>query len=458
MKDLRSETPEVCHGDDATDERAARVQHLPPRTDAGNAELFARLLKDKLRFDHHRKRWLVWAGHWWTEDREGAILRLAKSVVRLRAEIADRIYTGKAQDEEWKWAKRSEARSRLEAMLALAQSEHQIADRGNRWDSDPWLLGVANGVVDLRTGALRDGRPEDRITLHSRVPFDAAAGAPRWERFLEEIFEGDQEVVDFVTRAVGYTLTGLTSEQVFFACWGDGSNGKTTFLEILRGVLGDYAYNAPFSMLDLTARSAIPNDVAALVNRRLVTGSETSELSRWNEQRVKVLTGSDDITARFLYNEFFTFTPIAKFWLASNHKPMVDDDSHGFWRRVRLVPFQHRFDGEKADRDLMKKLRAESSGILAWAVRGCLRWQREGLGVPTVVKDATEAYRKEADLVGEFLEERCVVDPEAHVTVSAVWAEFAEWARENGEKMDRRVSPIGSRPKASAGRGSAMSG
>ncbi len=209
--------------------------------------------------------------------------------------------------------------------------------------------------------------------------------------------------------------TGSTSEQCFFACWGSGSNGKTTFLEMLRTVLGSYAYNAPFSMLELTARSSIPNDVAALVNRRLVTGSETNELSRWNEQRVKVLTGCDDITARFLYNGFFTFTPIAKFWLAFNHKPMVDDASHGFWRRVRLIPFLHRFEGDRLDKDLMKKLRAEAPGILAWAVRGCLRWQQEGLGLPGAVKQATDEYQREADIVGEFMEEQCVLDVEGQV-------------------------------------------
>jgi putative DNA primase/helicase len=266
------------------------------------------------------------------------------------------------------------------------QIRTQLGGRRAELGSDPWLFGVENGVIDLRTGSLRAGRQKDFITMHSDLPFDASAKAERWEQFLREIFDGNEEVIDFVQRAVGYSLTGLTSEQCFFACWGAGSNGKTTFLEMLRQVLGSYAYNAPFSMLELTARGSIPNDVAALVNRRLVTGSETNELSRWNEQRVKVLTGCDDITARFLYNEFFTFTPIAKFWLAFNHKPIVDDASHGFWRRVRLIPFLHRFEGAAADQDLMKKLRAESPGILAWAVRGCLKWQQEGLGIPEIVK------------------------------------------------------------------------
>ncbi len=154
---------------------------------------------------------------------------------------------------------------------------------------------------------------------------------------------------------------------------------------------------------------------------------------------MKVLTGCDDITARFLYNEFFSFTPIAKFWLAFNHKPMVDDASHGFWRRVRLIPFLHRFEGEQLDKHLMKKLRAEAPGILAWAVRGCLQWQREGLGLPGAVQQATDEYQREADIVGEFLEEQCVLDIDSHVPAVELWAEFREWALLNGERMDRRT-------------------
>ena len=260
---------------------------------------------------------------------------------------------------------------------------------------------------------------------------------------MDEVSAGDlrrdQLLIDFVQRAFGYSLTGLTTEQCFFCCFGTGSNGKSTLLEMLRHVAGDYGYNMPFSTLELTARSAIPNDVAALVNRRLVTGSETNESAQWNEQRVKVLTGSDSITARFLYKEHFTFTAAAKFWLAFNHKPRVADDSHGFWRRVRLIPFLHKFEGGAQDKHLLGNSRTEAPAILAWAVRGCLEWQQSGLETPEVVKSATSAYRDEMDLVGQFLEERCMFSPEATVSAKALYDEFYFWATDNGEQADRRT-------------------
>src|SRR5262249_4534420 len=214
----------------------------------------------------------------------------------------------------------------------------------------------------------RRGNPSDRITIHTHIQFDSSARCPRWNQFLVEVFEDNQELIDFVQRAVGYSLTGDTSEQCLFLNFGGGSNGKSTFLEVLRRVAGGYGHNMPFSTLEIKARTSIPNDVAALAGRRLVTASETNESVRLNEERVKALTGCDAITARFLNKEFFTFHPVAKFWLAFNHKPRVADDSHGFWRRIRLIPFLHEFKDTARDKHLLEKLLAEAPGILVWAV------------------------------------------------------------------------------------------
>jgi putative DNA primase/helicase len=435
-------TPDPAPPDDGNGniaKAAEQTRALPNRTDLGNAELFARLNRDNVRFDHRAQRWLLWRKHWWAEDSDGRVLRLAKSVVRRRPQIAIAQMDDETVQQEFKWAMKSEARQRLEAMLALARADKLIADTGQNWDSDPWLLGVANGVVDLRTGKLRPGRQSDFITMHAEVPFDPNAQAARWLRFLEETFDANRELIDFVHRAVGYSLTGLTMEQCFFCCFGSGSNGKSTFLEVLRYVLGGYAHNMPFSTLELTARTAIPNDVASLAGRRMITGSETNEAAQWNEQRVKALTGSDSITARFLYKEHFTFSAVAKFWLAFNHKPRVSDDSHGFWRRVRLVPFQHKFEGDAQDKQLLTKLQAEAVGILAWAIQGCLEWQQQGLAVPEVVRAETQSYREEMDVIGQFLMERCVVDSNVSVTAKALWDEYYFWAADNGEKADRKL-------------------
>jgi putative DNA primase/helicase len=411
-------------------------------TDAGNAEFFADMYKASLRYDHGRGRWMIWREHWWEEDRTGAVVQLAKQAVRQRHVEAQRINDPDVREAAMGWARRSESRPRLDAMLALAKSEPLLSTRGDQWDGDPFLLGVANGVVDLRNGRLLKGDQSDLISLHSDVPFDPAALCPRWEQFVSEVFGGDKEMTEYIQRALGYSMTGDTREQVFFCCYGTGANGKSTLLEVLRHVLGDYAYNLPFSGLELKARPGIPNDIAALAGRRFVTAIETNESAELNEARIKALTGGDPITARLLYREYFTFVPVGKFWLAFNHRPRVADASYGFWRRVRLVPFDQRFAGAKIDPELVRKLKAEAPGIVAWLVRGCLAWQEYGLGMPAKVKIATDEYRQESDTLGEFLADRCVVEKFAHVLAGTLYKEFCDWSRGSGERfpsLDRRA-------------------
>ena len=410
-------------------------------TDAGNAELFAALHGDRLRFDHRRKRWLLWRGHWWADDTGGEVMRLAKLTARFRLGAASKLASEVDRGRQVAWALDSESRHRLEAAIHLARSERQLSDPGKDWDSDPWLLGVANGVVNLRTGRLLKGHPSQRITQRSDVAFDPAAQCPRWEQFLTDIFNGDAEMVAFIHRAIGYSLTGDTSEQCLFACYGGGANGKSTLLEVVRHVLGGYAHNLPFSAFELQARSSIPNDVASLVGKRFVTAIETNESVRLNEARVKGLTGSDTLSARFLYGEFFSFQPVAKIWLAFNHKPRIEDDSQGFWRRIRLIPFQKEFKEGEADRQLLSKLRAEAQGVLAWAVRGCLAWQREGLQPPARVKEVTQAYREESDPLTEFLQDRCIVAEDAQVAAADLWWGYQYWVNNDGERfsLDRKA-------------------
>ncbi len=410
-----------------------RSADLYPWTDSGNAELIAARFKDSLRFDHQRKRWLVWRRKRWQEDRDGAVFRMAKAAARERLRAAACIREDDKREAMIDWARLSESHYRLKAALELAKNTAPIANAGNRWDSDPFLLGVGNGVVDLRTGHLRTARPQDRITLNTEILYEPSARCPRFEQFLREAFSSDAEVIQFVQKAVGYSLSGDVTEQCLFACCGDGANGKSTLLEIIRYVLGDYAHNLPFSAFELTARSSISNDIAGVASKRFVTAVETNENVRLNEGRLKALTGGDRCTARFLYQENFSFDPTAKFWLAFNHKPRVTDDSHGFWRRIRLIPFTTKFSDSNRDKDLPAKLRAEAQGILSWAVRGCLLWQQEGLGVPPAVDAATKTYRQENDAVGEFIEERYLASPDGFVSSSVLRAEYEYWAQENGE-------------------------
>jgi putative DNA primase/helicase len=408
-----------------------REDRIRRRTDASNGEFFANLYGDQVRYDHRRRRWLRWGNHWWHEDETEHVRVLAKEAARQR--YRDAVDIDDLDERRWEsgFAIKSENRGRLEAMLVQARSEPPIADAGDRWDRDPLLLGVANGVVDLRTGHLRRGVPEDRITLHSDITFDPDATCPRFSRYLDEIVDGDTELIAFLQRAFGYSLTGEVSEQCVFLCHGTGANGKTVLLKTMLAVGGGYAANTPFTTFEQRARASIPNDLAALAGKRLVTASETGEDVHLNEARLKAVSGGDPVTARFLHGEFFTYEPVAKFWLAVNHKPRISDDSFGFWRRVRLVPFNHRFM-EDADPNLLKALLAELPGILAWAVQGALVWQSVGLRPPAVVRTATEAYRVESDPIADFLAARCLEGAGLNARASDAYAVYRTWATAEG--------------------------
>jgi putative DNA primase/helicase len=409
-----------------------RNRVLTACTDAGNAEWFASLNEDDLRFDHLRKQWLIWDKHRWREDVDGLVLLLAKQAARYRLTCAKEILDDSIRQRNIKWSVASEAWGRLKATIVLAEAEPPLADAGNDWNPNPWLLGVKDGVVDLKTGQARPGLRSDKITFHSDVAFNTRAKCDGWLKFLDDIFLFDKELIEYVQRAVGYSLSGDTREQCAFLCQGEGSNGKSTFLATLRRVFGRYAQNLPFSAFELTARTAVPNDVASILGKRFVTAIETNELARLNEARIKALTGEDSITARFLYREHFTFRPIAKVWLAFNQKPLVSDDSHGFWRRIRLIPFEASFKGDKVDKQLAAKLLSEAEGILVWAVRGCLAWQERGLAAPRQISESTAAYQAESDPLRDFIEDRCVVHPDVETTAALLWHCYCDWAKDSG--------------------------
>jgi putative DNA primase/helicase len=406
-------------------------------TEAGAAERFARLHGDDVRYDHRRSRWLHWQSHRWAPDADEEVKRLALLFARTWQRDALDIDEPERRKAALAAAVRLERRQALVSMLEFAAALKPIADAGDGWDRDPWLLGVPNGVVDLRTGMLRDGHPGDRITMQAGTPYDPTATCDRWTDFIAEIFAGCDELVTFVQRAIGYSLTGDTSEQVLFLGYGKGANGKGTLTQTLAHLLGDYAYAMPFSTVELHQRSAIPNDLAALFNRRFVSASETNDGTRLNESRVKALTGCDPITARFLHAEFFTFQPVAKYWLSVNHKPVVRDDSYAFWRRLRLIPFTQTFT---IDKSLGPRLRDEAPGILAWCVRGCLAWQQCGLEPPTVVTEATAAYEAESDPLRDFVDAELEQQPESQIHASDLYDTYCQWAKEHGLTERERMT------------------
>ncbi|MCE5237147.1 phage/plasmid primase, P4 family [bacterium] len=405
------------------------------RTDSGNAELFADLFGDRVRFDHRRNRWLLFAEHRWQVDSGGELKRLVKAAARRRYDAA-----GRLDDKEGRtWAFSSESAAKLTACLDLAKNELPIADRGNDWDADPYLLGVPNGIVDLRTAALRDGAAADLVTKQTTVAYDPQATCPRWSRFLQEAFADDGELVNFVWRAIGYSLTGAMSEQVFFLLHGRGSNGKSVLLDLLRAVLGDYAANTGFGTFEAANRASVSCDVVVLDGARVVTASETAEAARLNESRLKAWTGGDPMTARALYAMPYSFQPCGKLWLACNHRPRVHDDSLDFWRRVRLIPFTRSFSPQ-AEPDLRDRLMAELPGILAWAVAGAGLWIAEGLPQPEAVVMASQQWQEVSDRLGDFLAQYCEAGENLRVPAGELFKAYQDYCDEAGLPPRERMS------------------
>lgn len=404
-----------------------------PCSDAGNAELFARCFRDEAVYSHGLGKWLVWRGQWWAPDASADVLELALLAARVRLMRTRRedFRDDDAYARAIRWCLTSENRARLEAGVHLARTKcSSPADEA--WDADPWLLGTATGVLDLRLGVEVPGERTDRISRHVPVGYRPDATAPRWESFLAEVFAGDAAVIAFVQRAVGYALTGDIREQVFFLCHGGGANGKSVWLGVLHDLLGPYAHDAGFATFERRpgqAASTIVPELMALDGRRVVTASETSDAAALNESRVKAIVGGDPVTGRDPYGPVRTFRPQCKLWLATNALPRVRDFSYGFWRRVRLIPFTQQFGGpggREADPDLLARLQEEREGILAWAVRGCLAWQREGLAPPPAVVAATAEWEGESDPMSEYMA-TCGTVEGSSVRVSEGYRDYLTW-------------------------------
>ena len=405
-------------------------------TDSGNAEIFTELFGKEFKFNNNRKKWMFWNGNNWQIDEDGEARRKMLVATKTRYRLAGDLTGHKDKAAQANWALRSESDYLIKSALNCASSNKIFSSKTSDFDYDPFLLGCPNGTLNLKTGEMRPGQQEDMITMSTGIKFDPNAKAPRWIRFLNEIFMENPDLIEFVHRFIGYSLTGSTQEQVFSMCYGTGSNGKSVFLNIVRGLMGSYATNTSFSTFE-TSRipgNKIPNDIAALVGKRLVTVSEVQEGCKWNEGLVKSVTGEDPISARFLHQEYFTYTPQFKLWLAVNHKPISTDTSDAFWRRLHLIPFLNNFKGQKRDNDLPRKLKAEYSGILAWAVNGCQKWLEKGLDPPDTVTAATEEYRREEDIIQSYLDERTDRNDDAKISAQRLYEDYKEWCEKNGAK------------------------
>ncbi len=401
-------------------------------SDTGNALRLAWGYGARLRFVHQWG-WLVYREGRWRRDETGYAMQCAKACIGdLLKEAVQPDIDRTRRDLLLDHARRSYQANRLQAMLKLAESETGIAAQVEDFDRDPWLLNVQNGTLDLRTQDLRPHNPDDLITRIAPVVYDPEATAPRWERFLSEVFARDGDLVAFVQRAFGYSLTGVTREQVFFTCWGAGCNGKSTMLNAVAGVMGDYTKPLKADALMAhpfkNAGGADP-EIASLVGARLVTAQEPKS-GELDTAKVKELTGQDTIQVRELYKTPFTFVPQFKLWLSTNERPVVSETTTGIWRRLKLIPFTVSFEKGKDER-LPEALRAEASGILNWLLAGCRTWQQDLLGEAKAVREATREYREEEDpYMAFFSEVLCRAGAASRVELQAAYQAYEDWRGE----------------------------
>ena len=406
---------------------------LPPGTygDVYNAQALALNYSDTLKYCHEWRSWHIWRGTHWGRDREQEVFDYARQIL---VDIGHHALE-EEDDRLTKHVIRSRTHRNISSMIAHASTIKSIRQNPDDFDRYPWLFNCPNGVIDLETGKLH---PHDRTQLMTKcapVAYCPEAECPNWLQFLEQIMgDGNQGLITFLQRAVGYSLVGSTEEKVLFLPWGTGDNGKSTFIETIAEILGtDYALHTPPELLLSKEKNAIPNDVARLKGVRFAYASEPPQGRRLNSSLIKELTGGDTVSARFMRGEFFDFRPECTLWMSTNHRPPTRDTGHALWRRIKLIPFIVSIPKESQVRNLRQKLLAEAEGILAWAVRGCLDWQREGLAEPEEVTAATDEYRTENDSISIFMQEKCLISAQCETGSTELYNAFKGWADEAGE-------------------------
>lgn len=412
--------------------------------DIRNAKAFAQSSRGQFLFVATRESWLKWQQEQWhlcekeehvaaAKDVCNQILNAATAAFRENQETGKRLL----QD-----AMTAHNLPRIMAMLKLAVSEPEMATTDKELDSDPYKLGVGNGVVDLRSGLLYFNQPEFKVTRYCNADFVEDAPCPRWIAFLNQIFQEDEETIESVQRLLGYTLTGLVTQEVLVICYGHGSNGKSVFSNVIHNIFGGYATTSPPSLL--TARKADDtsprNDLAALAGARYVSINELQAGDRLDEQVVKMLAGREPISARFLHREYFEYMPNFTAWLRTNHKPIITGGDDGIWRRLVVLAFRRKFDDDEKDPDLECKLLEERDGILQWMLEGTSKYLKDGLKLSPRIRQENAVYRKDSDLIGEFLDDVMEVDSAAKINQQTAYEEWQTWCKDNGFRVSSKKS------------------
>lgn len=406
--------------------------------DTGNADRFTDMHGDTLRYSYTRKNWYFYNGKIWTIDNEGKVKTMADEVIESMKSEKVFVPEGEEEEEMKKLLRKhiKSTRNHNGKTNMIKESQHLLPIQPQQFDNNLHLFNVQNGYLDLKTGNLYPHEREQYFTKISNVEYTDKADCAMWEDFLQQIFDGDNELIEYIQRAVGYSLSGSTEEQMMFILHGNGRNGKSVFLDIITEIFGNYSTNIQPQAIMVKQQSNNANpDIAKLAGARLVTTTEPNEGVRFDEGLIKQLTGGDKVTARFLYEDEFEFTPQFKLWMATNHKPLIRGTDDGIWRRMGIIPFNVQIPESKVDKKLTYKLRREIDAILNWAVEGYLKWQRDGLQEPQCIKDQRDSYRVEMDSIEAFIQDCCVIDPFSNVQAKAFYQAYREWASENGQYM-----------------------
>ena len=409
---------------------AMPIEGIDYSTEDGLALAFSHQFAEDWRYCAPWSKWLVWNGVRWNVDKQLYIMHLSRTVCRSAAMFA----------ETPRMKARMASAATISAVERLVRSDPRQSATVEEWDANVWLLNTPGGIVDLRTGARG---PHDRDRRMTKVTTATPQGeCPVWRNFLVNVTGSDQELQDYLQRVVGYCLTGDLSTHALFFLYGTGANGKSVFVNVISTVLGDYAANAPMDTFMESRTDRHPTDLAGLRGARFVSATETEQGRRWNESKIKAITGGDDITARLMHQDFFTYRPQFKLLIAGNHKPAIRNIDEAMRRRMHLIPFTITVPPEKRDPLLTEKLLAERDGILAWALEGCLQWKKLGLKQPQSVAEATEEYFEAEDAMGRWIAERCNQGPSHKALTATLFNDWKQWAELSGEYVgtQRRFS------------------
>jgi putative DNA primase/helicase len=412
---------EAAGGDPSQRQQPEGAARPPAFTDEALALRFADLHRNDLRYVAAWGKWMIWDGRKWAADDTLAGFNHARAVCRAAA----------AECNKAKIASNLASAKTVAAVERLAKADRAIAATTTQWDENAWLLNTPAGVIDLRTGDRNAHSPADYLTSITAVSPHGAC--PIFHTFLRRITDGDRELQAFLQRVAGYALTGATSAHAMFFLYGTGGNGKGVFINAIAGILNDYHRTSPIETFTANSFAQHPTDLAGLRGARLVTSNETEENRRWAEARIKALTGGDRISARFMRQDFFEFTPQFKLLIAGNHKPGLRSVDEAMRRRFHLIPFTVTIPPHERDLDLGEKIRTEWPAILAWMIEGCLEWQRQGLAPPAVVTAATAEYLSAEDSLGTWIDDECVRDPNAWSSTTNLYSAWKSWADRSSE-------------------------